>query len=135
MQHYTKSINGSNLHYVDYPGEKDTIIAIHGLTGNHKQLHYYAEALKGQYRVIAIDLNGRGDSTPVHDVTGIEVHTQDVLTLINELNIEKPIIMGYSMGAFIAANIASKLSTVKGIVLLDGAATSDDHQKTLSNHL
>ena len=62
MEYYTKSINGSSLHYVEYPGERDTIIAIHGLTGNHKQLHYYANALKGNYRVIAIDLNGRGES-------------------------------------------------------------------------
>ena len=36
--------------------------------------------------------------------------------------------MGYSMGAFIMANVASKRDDVKGLILLDGAATCTDHQ-------
>lgn len=131
MQHYTLEINGGNMYYADYPGENETIIAIHGLTGNHMQLQYYINALKGDYRVIAVDLKGRGNSVPAETVTGIETHTENIIELIEQLNIKNPIIMGYSMGAFIAANVASRLKKIIGIILLDGAAISDEHQKNI----
>ncbi|MEB2279563.1 alpha/beta hydrolase [Lysinibacillus xylanilyticus] len=131
VKYQTMNINGSVLHFADYPGEKGTILAVHGLTGNHLQMHYYAELLKGEYRFISVDLKGRGNSGPASENTGIELHTQDILALIDTLNINQPILMGYSMGAFIMANVASKRSDVKGVILLDGAATCTDHQRQI----
>lgn len=131
MKYQSIDVNGSALHFADYPGEKGTIIAVHGLTGNNKQLHYYAELLKDEYRFISVDLKGRGNSAPAPANTGIELHTQDILALIEALEIERPILMGYSMGAFIMANVASKRSDVKGVILLDGAATCTDHQRQI----
>lgn len=131
MEYQTIEVNGSALHFADYPGEKGTIIAVHGLTGNHMQMHYYAELLKGDYRFISVDLKGRGNSAPAPENTSIELHTQDILALLDALNIESPILMGYSMGAFIMANVASKRKDVKGVILLDGAATCTDHQRQI----
>lgn len=125
------SVNGGDLFYADYPGTKGTIVAVHGLTGNHKQMHYYAELLKGQYRFISVDLKGRGNSAPAPNNTGIEQHTQDILALLEQLQIENPILMGYSMGAFIMANVASKRFDVQGVILLDGAATATNHQRKI----
>lgn len=124
-------VNGSEIFYVDYPGEKGTIVGVHGLTGNHKQLHYYAELLKGEYRFISVDLKGRGKSAPATDNTGIEQHTEDIIALLDSLNIENPILMGYSMGAFIMGNVASKHPDVKGVILLDGAVRATEHQRAL----
>ncbi|QDQ00412.1 alpha/beta hydrolase [Lysinibacillus fusiformis] len=131
MKYQSINVNGSALHFADYPGEKGTIIAVHGLTGNHMQMHYYAELLKGEYRFISVDLKGRGNSAPAPANTGIDLHTQDILALIDALNIERPILMGYSMGAFIMANVASKRQDIKGVILLDGAATCTDHQRQI----
>ncbi|MEB2302087.1 alpha/beta hydrolase [Lysinibacillus xylanilyticus] len=131
MKYQSIEVNDSLLYFADYPGEKGTIIAVHGLTGNHMQLHYYAELLKGQYRFISVDLKGRGNSAPASENTSIESHTLDVLALIDQLNIEHPILLGYSMGAFIMANVASKRSDIKGVILLDGAATCTDHQRQI----
>lgn len=131
MELKTTEVNGGVLFYADYPGEKGTIIAAHGLTGNHKQMHYYAELLKGEYRVISVDLKGRGNSAPAPENTGIEQHTKDIEALIEALNIQNPILMGYSMGAFIMANVASKREDVKGVILLDGAATCTEHQRKI----
>ncbi|WP_255502532.1 alpha/beta fold hydrolase [Lysinibacillus sp. SGAir0095] len=128
MELKTIEVNGGSLFYADYPGEKGTIIAAHGLTGNHKQLHYYAELLKGEYRFISVDLKGRGNSAPAPENTGIEQHTKDIEALIEELNIQNPILMGYSMGAFIMSKVASNHEDVKGLILLDGAATCTEHQ-------
>ena len=46
MEFYTVNIKGNDIQVADYPGEKGTIIAIHGLTGTHKNMHYYAEKFR-----------------------------------------------------------------------------------------
>ncbi|PAE44662.1 alpha/beta fold hydrolase [Bacillus sp. 7884-1] len=131
MKTYIKEMNNHHFQIADYPGEKGTIIAIHGLTGTHKNMHYYAEALKGDYRFIAVDLRGRGNSSEADEHPSIFRHAEDVIDLITELEIENPILIGHSMGAFIAAIVASKLDTVKGLVLLDGAAKMSDQQSAI----
>lgn len=131
METNVVNVNGGQLFYADYPGAQGTVVAVHGLTGNHKQMHYYAELLKGDYRFISVDLKGRGNSGPASEHTSIEQHTQDILALLEQLEIENPILMGYSMGAFIMANVACKRSDVKGVILLDGAATATDHQRNI----
>ena len=58
MEFYKVNINGKAIQVADYPGEKGTIIAIHGLTGTHKNMHYYAEKFKGNtdlFRSIYVD--------------------------------------------------------------------------------
>lgn len=131
MEYRSIEVNGGTLAYAEYEGTKGVIIGVHGLTGNNKQLHYYAELLKGEYRFISVDLRGRGNSSEATDNTGIEQHTQDIISLIDALNIQNPILMGYSMGGFIMGNVASKRDDVKGVILLDGAATCSDHQRKI----
>ena len=55
---------------------------MHGLTGNHKQMHYYAETLKGEYRFIAVDLRGRGNSSETDEQTSLFKHAEDIIALI-----------------------------------------------------
>ncbi|WP_433957109.1 alpha/beta fold hydrolase [Cytobacillus horneckiae] len=131
MDFYQKNINGNTIQIADYPGTKGTIIAVHGLTGNHKQMHYYAESLKGDYRFVAIDIRGRGNSGACDEETSLFKHADDVIGLIKELNIENPILMGYSMGAFICAVVASRLDTVNALILLDGAAACTEQQRNI----
>ena len=129
MEFYKVNINGNEIQLADYPGEKGTIIAIHGLTGTHKNMHYYAEKFKGEYRFIAVDLRGRGNSAETDTEPSIFKHAEDILGLIHELKIENPILLGYSMGGFISAIVASKLKSTQAVILLDGAAKASEHQR------
>jgi len=131
MELYKKNINGNNIVVADYPGEKGTIIAIHGLTGNHKTMHHYAEKFKGEYRFISVDLRGRGNSDQMDENPSIFKHAEDIIGLIKELEIERPILMGHSMGAYISAIVASKLEGTRAVVLLDGAASMSEHQRNI----
>jgi len=131
MKRYKKTINGNEIQIADYPGEKGPIIGIHGLTGTHKNMHYYAEKFKGEYRIITVDLRGRGNSADTDAEPSIFKHAEDILGLIKELDIENPILLGHSMGAFISSIVASKLETVKAVILLDGAAKMSDHQQAI----
>lgn len=129
MGFYKVNVNGYEIQVADYPGTKGPIIAIHGLTGTHKNMHYYAEKFGGDYRIIAVDLRGRGNSDNADADTSIFKHAEDILALIRELKIDNPILLGFSMGAFISAIVASRLDSVRGVILLDGAAKSSDHQR------
>ncbi|SEI86435.1 Pimeloyl-ACP methyl ester carboxylesterase [Bhargavaea ginsengi] len=129
MEFYQVNVNGNAIQVADHAGEKGTIIAIHGLTGNHRNLQYYIDRFKGDYRVVAVDLRGRGNSAALEREPSIFNHAEDIVGLIKELGIENPILMGYSMGAFISAIVGSRLGSVKGVILLDGAAEMSDHQR------
>ncbi|WP_432363325.1 alpha/beta fold hydrolase [Sporosarcina sp. UB5] len=125
---YKVELGRRYLQIADFPGEKGTIIALHGLTGTHKNMLHYAESLQGDYRFIACDLRGRGGSSGMDDAPSIFSHAEDVAQLIDVLGIKDTILLGHSMGAYISAIVASELPSVKGLVLLDGAARMSGRQ-------
>lgn len=130
METYGVRVGNNAIQVADCPGETGPIIAIHGLTGNKYQLQFFAQHLSSGYRVITMDLRGRGDSSPTDEEPSIFKHAEDILSLLKELKIERPILMGYSMGGFIAALVAAQVE-VQALILLDGAATMSDHQKPI----
>ncbi|WP_158735944.1 alpha/beta fold hydrolase [Alteribacillus sp. YIM 98480] len=132
MGEYLTTKSGRTLYIHDTPGgDRGTIIAAHGLTGNHKQLHYYQEAFLENYRFISYDILGRGNSDKADPDTSIYTHTDDFIDLIKTLKIERPILMGYSMGAYICAITASRLSNVEALILLDGAGEANETTRDL----
>jgi pimeloyl-ACP methyl ester carboxylesterase len=131
MEFYKKTVNGHEIQVADYPGKKGPIIMIHGLTGSHKYMHFYAEKLKGEYRILSVDLRGRGNSAKIDSKSTIFQHAEDMIELIKTLKIEHPILLGHSMGAFISSIVASKCNSVKAVILLDGAAKMSEHQRAI----
>lgn len=127
------NLNSKQLKIFDYNGgDKGTVVGIHGLTGNGLQLRYFAEHLMAEgYRVITLDLRGRGDSSEGEDPSSIFSHVEDIEELIQELELDNVILMGYSMGGFISAILAAELDNVSKVILLDGAATMTDHQRPI----
>jgi esterase len=131
METYQKKVNGHDIQIVDYPGKMGPIIMIHGLTGSHKYMHFYAEKLKGEYRILSVDLRGRGNSAKIGSESTIFQHAEDIIELIDTLKIDQPILLGHSMGAFISSIVASKVHSVKAVILLDGAAKMSEHQRAI----
>ncbi|MFS0575096.1 alpha/beta hydrolase [Sporosarcina sp. 179-K 3D1 HS] len=114
----------------DTPGEKGTVIALHGLTGNHKTFYHYRKLLENEYRFITYDLRGRGNSSPADEQTSLFQHAEDLKAFIAKNEITRPILMGYSMGAYICAQVASE-TDVEALILLDGAGTTEERQRGL----
>lgn len=99
------------LSYLD-EGEGAPIVLVHGFASS-KEVNWvqpgWFVTLKGAgYRVIALDNRGHGQSTKLYDPA--EYHTTkmaaDVRALLDHLKIEQADVMGYSMGARIAAFLA-----------------------------
>lgn len=109
----------------DWPGGGPTVIAIAGLTGHHRVFSGIAEALGGEQRIVALDLRGRGCSTsPARP--GIKAHARDVLTVMDVLGIQRVLLAGHSMGAYVAAEVARQApERVLGVAMLDGGTPLD----------
>lgn len=128
MKNKILKVNNSTLNYYDTcEKEKKAIILIHGLTGNHYQLQFFRNNLKDKYRIIEIDVRGRGNSGRGEEKSSIFEHKNDIIKLIKELHLERPIIIGYSMGGYIASLVAAETKIDK-LILLDSAAQVEDYQ-------
>ncbi|GHO48435.1 alpha/beta fold hydrolase [Ktedonospora formicarum] len=112
-----------NLHYVEWGQEGTPIVFLHGLTANAMCFQSFADVLAPSYRVIAYDLRGRGDSDKPSTGYSVPQHARDLLALLDALQLDRPIIVGHSLGALIAlyfaAHYPEKLSK---LVLIDAGA-------------
>ncbi len=113
--------NGATLRVGEWTGSHPTaIIGIHGLAGNHTHFTALADELSPEYRLIAYDVRGRGHSSHADVDSSINKHADDTIALIESLRIERPVLIGHSMGAYIAAIVASRYKNLAGIILVDG---------------
>jgi pimeloyl-ACP methyl ester carboxylesterase len=71
--------------------------------------------------VIAMDLRGRGLSDKPPTGYSIEHHCKDVLSLIDDLGLKQPVLMGHSLGAFISLVFAAQYpQRIDRLILVDG---------------
>lgn len=100
------------------------------LSGHKGSFIHLAQALAPTYRVIALDLRGRGDSDKPAEGYGFAYHARDILQFADARGIESFGLIGHSFGATTATYLASIMPTrVRALVLLDGGG--DPKQATL----
>jgi lipase len=99
----------------------DPVVAMHGITTTHRAFTTVARALRHPGGMAAIDLRGRGDSGKPARGYGLPAHAGDVVRLMDALGLERGVLVGHSMGAFVATRTAIvHPDRVRGLVLLDG---------------
>lgn len=107
---YWTSRDGLKLHYRDYPGPADRppVLCLHGLTRNARDFETLAARLAGDWRVIAVDFRGRGESQydpePSHYMP--PTYAADVLELLDELKVEEAVFIGTSLGGIVTMIVA-----------------------------
>jgi len=97
--------NGIRIFYQER-GEGKTIVLIHHLAGSINSWKYVFPVLTEKYRVIEYDLRGHGRSSVASGPYEIEDHSEDLKLLLEELDVEDPIIVGHSIGTLIAIDYA-----------------------------
>lgn len=118
------SRDGLRLHYRDYAGRTDRppLICIPGLTRNARDFEGLAERLCGEWRVIAVELRGRGESAYARDaMTYVPLtYLQDLESLIEDLKLERFVLIGTSLGGILSMLLgAAERGRVAGAVLND----------------
>jgi len=121
------TINKLIVSYNDQgPDDAPVIIFIHAFPLNKSMWDIQMDALKEDYRVVAYDIRGHGNSDPGSDDFFIELFVNDLLRLMEKLGIEKSILCGLSLGGYIALNAVLKYpDRFDGLILNDTQCIAD----------
>ena len=111
--------NGIRLHYWRTGGAKPPLVLAHGSSDDALCWTNLAKELTDRYDVIMYDARGHGLSDPPKPGDPVDVQVEDLAGLIKELKLEKPILMGHSMGSSAVANFAAKYPDVPRAVVLE----------------
>jgi len=124
LEHLQVPVEGGALHVGRWPARRadaPVVVAVHGGTSSHRVWHAIAAALAGRATLIAPDYRGANGSEAVGPPFGLRAHAADVRAIADRLEIDRLVVAGWSLGAFIAANAAEALGPrASGAVLIDG---------------
>jgi N-formylmaleamate deformylase len=112
-------IDGVRIHYYRTGGRKPPFILLHGATDNGLCRTRIAASLAETYDVIMPDAQGHGLSDRFGKNSTFKKRVEQVVGLDRALGLKKPIIMGHSMGASTAANIAIEHPSLPGVIILE----------------
>lgn len=99
-------------------GGRTNVLAIHGVSASHAEWSLLAEHLPG---LVAPDLRGRGDSAALPGPWGMRRHADDLARLLDATGIDRAVVVGHSMGGFVALVLAHRFpDRVERLVLVDG---------------
>ena len=115
-QHDTLKANGIHIYYSRSGGNKLPVILSHGATDDGSCWTRVAELLAEEYDVIMPDARGHGKSETGQGEYGVLARSEDLSAFIDGLKLDRPVIMGHSMGAqtslLVAANNGEKIRAV-----------------------
>jgi pimeloyl-ACP methyl ester carboxylesterase len=121
--------DGLKIQLAIWEGKGKQILCIHGITANSRFWDCLASALIPHHRVMAMDLRGRGLSDKPPEGYSINRHCKDILALMSDQNLQRPVLMGHSLGAFISLVFAAKYpQRVDRLILVDGGGKLSETQ-------
>lgn len=108
---------------------RETIVFAHGLLWDNEMFVPQIEILKSQYRCIAFDFRGQGQSPATKNGYDMENLTEDTIELIDKL-VDGPVhFLGLSMGGFIGMRIAiNRPQMLKSLMLLETTADPEPEE-------
>ncbi|RZL72765.1 MAG: alpha/beta hydrolase, partial [Sphingomonas sp.] len=112
-------VPGARVHYVDR-GAGRPIVLLHGIGAQLRNFAYgVADDLASEYRVILMDRPGSGYSMPTGDQPGILGQAAVVAAFIDKLGLDRPLLVGHSLGGAIALGVATHHpDAIGGLALL-----------------
>ncbi len=100
-------------------GDGRAIVVLHGLFGSLGNWKSIARRLAADYRVITVDLRNHGRS-PWHDDVSYPAMAGDVAGLIRQQQLDRPLVVGHSMGGKVAMTLALQYpELISGLVAVD----------------
>ncbi len=106
------------------PADAPAVLAIHGITSTSRAWLATARVLNERAALIAVDLRGRGASSALPPPVGLDAHARDMLAVLDAAGLQRAVVVGHSLGAYIAARLAVRHpERVAALVLVDGGLT------------
>jgi pimeloyl-ACP methyl ester carboxylesterase len=120
-------IDGRRLSYLDFNRPGRPLLALHGHMSEGAGFANLAVGLAPDWRVIAPDQRGHGDSDRAADYSR-QGYLDDVLALLDHLGLDRITILGHSLGAVNAYQFAARHpDRVEAFVNAEGPVSLDPH--------
>lgn len=116
--------NGIRLHYTRTGGAdpaKPPLVLAHGFSDDGLCWTPVAEALASNYDVVMVDARGHGLSDAPEQGYGPVEHAADLYGVITGLGLQRPAILGHSMGGATTLVLAGMYPEVPGAILVEDA--------------
>lgn len=108
----------STVHVSSSGAGADTFVLIHGIGVSRRYFRPLADALSRHARVHSVDLPGHGRSPKPRRGPSIPEHADALWATLDQLGVERPILVGHSMGSQIAVEMGRRDREVGGVVVL-----------------
>lgn len=117
--------DGVKLAYVDTGSGDPPLLFIHGWCCDHSYWRDQIPEFARRHRVVAVDLRGLGSSGAPDEDSSVELYRDDVAWLSREIGLDRPVLIGHSMGGLIALTIARRWPELpRAVVFVDAATMS-----------
>ncbi|HEY3027409.1 MAG TPA: alpha/beta fold hydrolase [Pyrinomonadaceae bacterium] len=111
-------------------GNGPAIVFLHGFPFDRTMWRDQVEVLRGTYRVIAPDLRGLGETRSAAEVATMDQMARDVAALLDQLEIDRAVVCGLSMGGYVAFDFQHSFpDRVRALVLAGTRAPADSEQE------
>jgi pimeloyl-ACP methyl ester carboxylesterase len=119
----------TKISYYD-TGKGNAIVLLHGFLENQTMWQDLISKLSKKHRIITIDLLGHGETECLGYVHSMEENAEVVKAVLSELRIRKAILVGHSMGGYVALAFAEKFpSMMKGLILMNSTSKADSEER------
>ena len=130
MIRYT-TFRKARIRYTDQ-GKGRAVILLHGFPENLHIWDEFSKTLSKSFRVITIDLPGLGESECIGYVHTMDLMAQCVHSLMKELNLKRYVVVGHSMGGYVAMAFAELFpENLRGLCLFHSSAFADSDEKKI----
>src|SRR5947209_4169274 len=126
--------NGIRQHYYRTGGEKPQLVLLHGLQESALCWLRVAKVLEQDYDLVLLDARGHGRSDRITSGFSPELLTEDAAGAIGVLGLERPSVLGFSMGGSTAIRLAATHPDLVQSILVGGwSDTQPDGQAFLNS--
>lgn len=125
----TTHFKNTSISYTDQ-GKGTAVVLLHGFLENKKMWDAFIPEWSKKFRIITIDLLGHGETGCMGYVHSMENNADVVHEVLADLRLRKAILVGHSMGGYVALAFAELYpDVVKGLVLLNSTSRADSEER------
>ena len=120
-QEHWADIGELKVRYLDWGGDGEPLLALHGLASSAHWYDIVAPLLRDRYHIYAPDQRGHGQTTSAPSGHDWLTLSHDLAGLLDHIGLEKVSVMGHSWGGNVATNFAANCpDRVDRLIMIDG---------------